>query len=309
MKVERRGPHDSGHPPTEAISETKDHSHPGAPPVTVLEPAVGLARLDLTEVWRYRDLLFVLVWRDISANYRQSIIGFGWALFKPIFSLMVFTLIFGKVANMPSDGIAYPLFCFAGLLPWMYFATCLQGTSQSVVGGGYLVTKVYFPRLILPLTSAVSGLVDFSVQFVLFVGMILWYTIQGWHPDGLGWGFLLVPVFLLLCMVVALSVGLWLTALNVKYRDVGQLVPFLIQMWMWLTPIVYPSTLVPARWRLLYGLNPMTGVVEGFRWALFPQATAPDWGMVSLSLTVVAILFVGGLYFFRSVERTFADVL
>jgi lipopolysaccharide transport system permease protein len=276
--------------------------------VTVLEPSTGLVRLDLGEVWRYRDLLLVLVWRDISANYRQSIIGFGWALFKPVITLVIFTLVFGKMANIDTGDIPYPLFCFAGLLPWLYFATCLQGTSLSIVGSGYLLTKVYFPRLILPLASAVSGLMDFAIQFVLFVGMILWYWFTSDTPVVVGWGILLAPVFALLCMVVALSVGLWLTALNVKYRDIGQLVPFLVQMWMWLTPIVYPSSKVHDDWRILYGLNPMVGVVEMFRWALFRRAE-PDWGMVGMSLTVVAALFVGGLYFFRTVERTFADIL
>jgi lipopolysaccharide transport system permease protein len=280
-----------------------------ASPVTVLEPPAGLVRLNLAEVWRYRDLLLVLVWRDISANYRQSIIGFGWALFKPVFTLLVFTLVFDKVANIRTGDIPYVLFCFAGLLPWMYFAACLQGTSQSVVNGGYLLTKVYFPRLVLPLTSAVSGLMDFAIQFLLFFGILFIMSLRGLYQGGVGWGVCLAPAFVLWCMVVALSVGLWLTALNVKYRDVGQVVPFLIQMWMWLTPIAYPSSLVPDRWRLLFGLNPMTGVIETFRWALFPQAAPPDWGIVGISLAVVVALFLGGLYYFRSVERTFADIL
>jgi lipopolysaccharide transport system permease protein len=300
MEVETRAPG----------AQADSPARTAAPPVTVIEPATGIVPLNLAELWRYRDLLLVLVWRDISANYRQSVVGFGWALFKPVFTLVVFSLILGRVANIQQGiELPYPLFCFAGLLPWMYFAACLQGASNSVVSGGYLVTKVYFPRLILPLTSAVSGLMDFAIQFVLFLGIILVMSWRGWYDGGLGWGVLLAPVFVLLCMVVALSVGLWLTALNVKYRDVGQLVPFLIQMWMWLTPVAYPSSMVPEGWRLLYGLNPMTGVVETFRWALFPKAVPPDWGMVGVSMTVVAVLFVSGLYFFRSVERNFADIL
>src|SRR5262245_50564261 len=192
---------------------------------TVIEPPSGWPALDLGELWRYRDLLMLLVWRDLSANYRQSVIGYGWALFKPVFAVVVFTLVFGKVAQLPSDGVPYPLFCYAALLPWMYFANCLTGASNSVVQSSHLLTKVYFPRLILPLTSLASGLADVAVQLVLLAGMMLWY---GAVP---GWTALLVPGFVLLCVLSALSVGLWLTAINVKYRDVGHLVPFLVQMW------------------------------------------------------------------------------
>jgi lipopolysaccharide transport system permease protein len=268
----------------------------------VIEPPSGWPALNLGELWRYRDLLLLLIWRDISANYRQSVIGYGWALFKPVFSMVVFTLIFGKVANLPSDGLPYPLFCYGALLPWLYFSGCLTGSSNSVVQSSHLLTKVYFPRLILPLTSVASGLVDFAVQLVLLAGLMAWYRVVP------GWGVLLVPVFVVLCVVTALSVGLWLTALNVKYRDIGHLVPFLAQMWLWLTPIVYPSRLVPEKWRLVFGLNPMTGVVDGFRWALLGSA-APDWRMMGVSLSVVLVLFVSGLYYFRKVERTFADLI
>jgi lipopolysaccharide transport system permease protein len=270
--------------------------------VTVIEPPSGWPALNLGEVWRYRDLLLLLVWRDISANYRQSVVGYGWALFKPVFSVVVFTVVFGKVAKIPSDDVPYPLFCYAGLLPWMYFSSCLTGVCNSVVFGGHLLTKVYFPRLILPLTSLASGLIDICIQLVLLAGLMVWYRVLP------GWTLLLVPGFVLLCMLAALSVGLWLTAINVKYRDVGHLVPFLVQMWMWLTPIAYPSSLVPEAWRPIYGLNPMTGVVEGMRWALF-DTVAPDWRMMGVSFSVAAVLFVSGLYYFRRTERTFADVI
>jgi lipopolysaccharide transport system permease protein len=206
------------------------------------------------------------------------------------------------VAKMPSDGLPYALFCYAGLLPWMYFAGCLTGSSNSVVANSNLLTKVYFPRLILPLTSLASGLVDFVIQFVLLLGLMAWFGVR---PT---WGVLLVPGFVLLCMLSALSAGLWLTALNVKYRDVGVMVPFLTQMGMWLTPIVYPSSMFPERWRILLGLNPMAGVVEGFRWAMF-GGVAPDWGMMGVAVAVVLVLFVSGLYYFRKVERTFADLI
>jgi lipopolysaccharide transport system permease protein len=268
----------------------------------VIEPPTGWPALKLGEVWRYRDLLFLMVWRDISANYRQSVIGYGWALFKPVFTMVVFTLVFGKVAKIPSDEIPYPLFCYAALLPWLYFAGCLTGASNSVVQNGHLLTKVYFPRLILPLTSLASGLADLVVQVVLLAGLMLWYGIVP------GWPVLLVPAFVLMCVLSAISVGLWLTAINVKYRDVAHLVPFLVQMWMWLTPIAYPSSLVPARWQPVYGLNPMTGVVEGVRWALF-GTTAPDWRMMSVSFAMVVVLLVSGLYYFRRTESTFADVI
>lgn len=270
--------------------------------VKVIEPPSGWPSLNLRELWRYRDLLYMLVWRDVSANYRQSVIGFGWAIFKPVFSVAVFTLIFGRVAKLPSDGLPYSLFAFAGLLPWMYFSSCLAGSTNSIVSGSGLLTKVYFPRLILPLASVVSGLMDLGVQFVLLLALMLCLGVMP------GLGLLLAPVWVGLCVFTALSVGLWLTAINVKYRDIGHLVPFLSQMWMWLTPIVYPSALVPERWRLVYGLNPMAGLVEGFRWSLL-GTESPDWAMMAVSFTVVALLFVGGLFYFRRTEHTFADLI
>jgi lipopolysaccharide transport system permease protein len=269
---------------------------------TLIRPPSAWPELGLGELWRYRDLLLVLVWRDISANYRQSIIGYGWAVFKPLLTMIVFSVIFGMFARFPSDGLPYPLFVFAGLLPWLYFSSCLTGTSNSVVGNAHLLTKVYFPRLILPLTSLVSGLADFTIQFILLGGMMLWFGVA---PS---WTILLVPGLVVLAMLAALSVGLWLTAINVKFRDVGVMVPFLLQMWIWITPIAYPSSLVPERWRLLYALNPMTGVVDTFRWALFGTAP-PNGPMMGISFSVVAILLISGLYYFRKVERTFADVI
>jgi lipopolysaccharide transport system permease protein len=215
---------------------------------------------------------------------------------------VVFTIILGRVAKLPSDGLPYALFLFAGLLPWMYFSTCLAGCTTSVVSGSQLLTKVYFPRLILPLTSVLSGLAEFTVQFFV---LILVLPTFGVVPN---WTLMLAACFVLPCMLVALAVGLWLTALNVKYRDIGHLVPFVVQLWMWLTPVVYPSSLIPERWRLLYGLNPVTGVVEGFRWALF-STQAPDWGMMTVSFAMVLMLFVSGLYYFRRVEQTFADLI
>ncbi len=271
----------------------------------VIEPPRGWISLNLREVWRYRDLLSMLIWRDFSARYRQSVLGAGWAVVRPVFSVLVFTIIFGKIAKLPSDGIPYPLFSFAAMMPWLYFSNSLSNATNSVVGGSGLLTKVYFPRLVLPLSSVVSGLADLAIQFVLLLLLMLWYGVP---PS---WTVLLVPLFVAECMLVSLALGLWLTALNVKYRDIGQLVPFVIQIWMYLTPIVYSSSMVPARFRPLYGLNPLVGVVDGFRWAMLggAKATPPDWTMVAISSSVVVILFITGLYYFRRAEQSFADII
>lgn len=272
------------------------------PPIRVIEPPSSWPSVNLPELWRYRDLLFMLVWRDVSINYRQSLVGYGWALFKPLLTLGVFSLIFGKVAQLPSDGIPYPLFCLCGLVPWAYFSTCLSGSVNSVVNSSNLLTKVYFPRLLLPLTSVLSGLMDLAVQLgVLGIVMLCFGAIPGWK-------IVLLPFLVFLCMITSLAVGLWLTSVNVRYRDVGHLVPFLSQLWMWLTPIVYPSSMVPERWRWVYGLNPMTGVVEAFRWALL-GASSPNWVTLGLSFTVVMILLTSGLFYFRRTEAYFADII
>ena len=268
----------------------------------VIEPPKGWVSLNLREVWRYRDLLTLLVWRDFSCRYRQSILGVGWAIVRPVFSVVVFTVIFGMVAQLPSDGIPYPLFSFAAMMPWLYFSGALAGATGSVVGGGGLLTKVYFPRLILPLASVASGLADLGIQFILLLLLMLWYHVT---PT---WTVILVPLFIVECMAVSLALGLWLTALNVKYRDIGQLVPFALQIWMYLTPIVYSSSMVPERFRALYALNPLVGVIDGFRWAMLGQSP-PDWRMLGVSAAVVLILFIGGLYYFRRVEQSFADII
>jgi len=271
-------------------------------PALVIEPPRGWTSLNLAELWRYRDLLSLLIWRDISSRYRQSVIGYGWAVLKPVLSTIIFTLIFGRAVHMPSDGAPFALWCFAALAPWMYFSGSVSTVTTSVVNSGQFLTKVYFPRLVLPLSSAAVGLAEWAVQMVMLAVLMLWYRVVP------GWQIVFAPVFVLTCVMATLAFGIWLTALNVKYRDVGQIVPFLLQAWMWLCPIVYPSSLIPAKWRLLYCLNPMVGVIDGFRWSVL-GTSAPDWTMMFVSLTIVAGLFVGGLYYFRKTEIAFADVI
>ena len=273
-----------------------------APYRTIITPPSGWVSLNLGEVWRYRDLLSMLIWRDFSSRYRQSILGAGWAIIRPVLSVLVFTVIFGMVARMPSDGIPYPLFSFAAMMPWLYFSTALANATNSVVGSSAILTKVYFPRLVLPLASVAGGLADLAIQFVLLLGLMFWYGVV---PT---WSMLFVPLFILECVIVSLALGLWLTALNVRYRDINHLVPFLVQIWMYLTPIVYSSSMVPQRFRALYSLNPLVGVVDGFRWAVLGQS-APDWSMLAISFCVVLVLFGGGLFCFRRMEQTFADII
>jgi lipopolysaccharide transport system permease protein len=275
---------------------------PSQKPSLVIEPPRGWTSLNLAELWRYRDLLSLLIWRDISSRYRQSVIGYGWAVLKPVLTTVIFTVIFGVVARIPSDGAPWPLFCFVALVPWMYFSGSVSTVTTSVVQSSQFLTKVYFPRLVLPLASAAVGLVEWAVQMlVLAVLMAAYRTLPPWQ-------IVFAPIFAIICVMVTLAFGIWLTALNVKYRDVGQVVPFLLQAWMYLCPIIYPISKIPARWRLIYALNPMVGVVEGFRWSIL-GTTTPDWTMMFVSLIMTTGLFVGGLYYFRKTEIAFADVI
>jgi lipopolysaccharide transport system permease protein len=271
-------------------------------PVTIIEPPRGWLSLNVGELWRYRDLLFLLVRRDFAAQYRQSVLGVGWAFFNPVFTMILNVIVFSKMAKFPSDGIPYPVFNYAALLAWEYFAGCLQGSSSSVVGGTALIKKVYFPRLILPLTKIISGLITFGIRFLLLLAMMAWYGIT---PT---WAIVTLPLFLLLAAMAALSVGLWITAIDVKYRDIRRLLSPMTRFWMFATPIVYSISLVPEKWRTVYSLNPMVGVVEGFRWAMLGKA-APDWTCMAISTAVTLILLLGGLFFFRRTEGTFADVI
>jgi homopolymeric O-antigen transport system permease protein len=271
-------------------------------PFLVLEPSKGLVRLNLRDVWAYRELLFFLVWRDVKVRYKQTVLGAAWAILQPLMTMVVFSVFFGRLGKIPSDGIPYPVFALTALLPWQLFAYSLNESSNSLVTSQSLITKVYFPRLVVPLAAVLAGLVDFAIAFIVLMVLLLYYGIVPTRAV------VLLPFFLLLAVASALAVGLWLSSLNVKYRDVRYTIPFLTQLWLFLTPVAYPSSIVPANWRALYGLNPMAGVVEGFRWALL-GTTGNSGPLVPVSILAVVVLLVGGLVYFRQTERTFADLV
>jgi lipopolysaccharide transport system permease protein len=274
----------------------------GTVPHIVIKPSKGLFHLELENVWQYRELLYFLVWRDVKVRYKQTAIGAGWAILQPLMTMVIFTAIFGKFAKIPSDGLPYPIFAYTALLPWHYFAQAIGRSGVSLVGSANLIRKVYFPRLIVPIAAAVAPLVDFAIAFSILAGMMTWYGI------GPTWGVLVLPCFLLLAMLTALAVGTWLSAFHVKYRDVGHVIPFLIQFWMYASPIAYSVNLIPEKWRPLYSLNPMVGVVEGFRWALLGKEN-PHVGVIGISAVVILTLLIGGIVYFRRMERTFADMI
>jgi lipopolysaccharide transport system permease protein len=285
--------------PTQAVSTAVVDSEL---PHTRIEASNGHISHGLKDLWRYRELLFFLAWRDIKVRYKQTALGAAWAVIQPLFTMLVFTLFFGRLAKVPSDGIPYPLFAYTALLPWQLFAYALTESSNSVVANERLITRVYFPRLVIPLASILTGLVDFVIAFSLVIGMMVWYKVT---PT---WAILTLPFFVIFTMVTALGVGLWLSALNVQYRDVRYTLTFIVQFWLIASPVAYSSTLVPARWRPFYGLNPMAGVIEGFRWALLGKAQAPGT-ILWVSVAVVAAILVSGLYYYRRMEKTFADVV
>jgi len=270
--------------------------------VTFLKPAKGWLSIDFKELWRYRELIYFLTWRDIKVRYKQAVLGIAWAVLQPLMTMVIFTVIFGTLLKTPSQGIPYPLFSLTALLPWQLFASALQRSSTSLVGNANLLTKIYFPRLAIPMASIFAALVDFLISFVVLIGVMIYYR---YMP---GWNALWVPLLVLLALLTALAVGLWLSALNVQYRDIQQIVPFLVQVWMYASPIVYPIETIPEGvWRWLYSLNPMVGVIQGFRWALL-GGTPPDLTLV-ISVAMVLILLVSGLYYFRRMEKTFADIV
>jgi lipopolysaccharide transport system permease protein len=309
------------------LKSNSDAQNQSGQMITYIEPVKGWMPLDLQGLWRYRDLLVFLCWRDVAIRYKQTVLGAGWAILQPVFSMVVFSILFGGFAKIPSDQIPYPIFSFVALLPWQYFSTAMTNASRSLVSNQALITKVYFPRLIIPLSGVLSPLVDFAVALIILILMMFFYHIP------LTVNVIWLPLFLALAVATALATGLWLSALNVYYRDIQYTLPFLIQIWLFVSPIVYPTSLVPERWRLLYSLNPMVGVVDGFRWALLSVRrmqllNLPGWfsadgfqsalsgfqqaapiGSVLISTIVAIVLVISGAYYFRRLETTFADVV
>jgi len=268
--------------------------------VTLIKPTNGWAALNLRDLWLYRELIFFMTWRDLKVRYKQTLLGVGWAILQPFMTMIVFSIFFGSLAQVPSDGVPYPIFTYAALIPWTLFSKALQDASRSLVANSHMITKVYFPRMILPISSVLAGVVDFLIAFLVLLGMMLYFNIT---PTANAWT---LPLFLVLAVITAIAVGLWLSALNVLYRDINYILPFLTQFWMYLTPIAYPSSMVPEKWQAIYALNPMTGVVEGFRWALLGTGQPPGL-MTFVSAGVAIILLISGMFYFKRMERLFAD--
>lgn len=271
-------------------------------PEIVIEPSHGWLSLNLGDLWKYRELLYFLAWRDVKVRYKQAALGVAWAVLQPLITVVIFSVIFGRLAKLPSDGIPYPVFSYAALIPWRLFSESLIRAGTSLVGSSQLVTKVYFPRLVIPLSAVGACLVDFAISLVILVGLMLFYGIT---PT---WNILTLPFFTLFALLTAISVALWLSALNVQYRDVQHAIPFLVQAWMYASPVAYSESMIPSGiWRWVFGLNPMAGVIQGFRWALL--GTSPPDEMMIASALMVVMLLVSGLFYFRRMERTFADVI
>ena len=267
-----------------------------------IQPRKGLLNLDLRDIWRYRELLYFLTWRDVIVRYKQTAIGVVWAILQPVITMVVFAFLFNKIAQIPSDGIPYPIFTFTALLPWMFFSQALTKSTSSVVGSQNLITKIYFPRLLIPLSASFSPMFDLLFSFMTLLVLMFWYQIT---PT---WGLLALPLFVGLAFLTALAVGLWTSALNVQYRDVGHVIPFMSQIWMYVSPVAYPVSMVPENWKLLYSLNPMVGVIEGFRWSLLGKER-PEFIVILVSTMIVLILLLGGIIYFKKMEKSFADII
>jgi lipopolysaccharide transport system permease protein len=270
-------------------------------PVAVIEPSKGWVALNLRDIWHYRDLLYILTERDIKVRYKQTILGAAWAIVQPLFTMLVFSLFFGKLAGMPSDGIPYPLFVYAGILPWIFFSNALTKSGNSLVSNSNLITKVYFPRMIIPIATVTAGLLDFLIAFVLLVVLMLYYSVA------FSANLLMLPVLILLTSLLAVGVGMYTSALNVKYRDVSQILPFLVQLWMFATPIIYPASIVTADWRWVLSINPLAGIIEGYRAAFFGKPF--DWFALLISAIITFSILIYAAYTFRKMERSFADVI
>lgn len=273
----------------------------GEPPLTIIRPTSGWARLRLGELWEFHELVFFFIWRDVKVRYKQTVLGAAWAIIQPLFTMAIFSIFFGRLANVPSDGLPYPLFALAGLVPWLFFMNGLSHGANSLVENEKLIKKVFFPRMIVPVASVLAGLVDFAIASTLLVPAMVYYGVLP------GPQIVLLPFFVLLSAISAMGIALWLSALNVQFRDVRYVVPFLGQVWMFATPIAYPTSLLNERWQLVYAMNPMVGVVDGIRWTLL-GAGGPDWGVYAVSTAVAVTLLVTGAFFFRRVERSFADI-
>jgi len=273
-----------------------------APSITLIEPKTGWVPVDFREIWNYRELLYFLTKRDIKVRYKQTVLGGLWAIIQPAFTMLVFTLFFGRLAKMPSDGLPYPIFVYAGLLPWTYFANAVSASGNSLVGSANLITKVYFPRIVVPGSAALAGLLDFFIALFVLAALMIWYQFLP------GPAILLFPFLVALTFLCAVGVGLWLSALNVQYRDIRYAIPFLIQVWMFVSPVIYPVSLVQGKYQWLLALNPMGGVIHAYRACLLGHQPI-DWGLLGLSTLIIVALFIGGLYYFRRMEKVFADVV
>jgi len=272
-------------------------------PETVhIKPSTGLAALNLGDLWTYRELVFFMIWRDIKVRYKQTFLGAAWAVIQPLLTMLIFNFVFGTVAKVPTDGVPYPIFSYTALLPWGLFTTALNTASRSLTAKQNMVTKIYFPRLVLPLASVLGGLVDFAIAFVILIGLLFYYRVT---PTAAVWT---LPVFILLALITALGTALWLSAINVQYRDVNYVLPFLTQFWLFLTPVAYSAKVISEKWQLVYSLNPMAGVVNGFRWALLGTDTGPGTTM-AISAGIALLVLISGMFYFRSMERTFADTI
>jgi lipopolysaccharide transport system permease protein len=287
---------------TDILATKPNGAMPQPSALIEIRPSKGLLDLELDAVWRYRELLLVLILRDVQVVYKQAAIGVAWAIVQPVFAVVIFSVIFGHFAHMPSDGIPYPIFAFAAVMPWTYFAEAVRRGGTGLVTDAELVQKIYFPRLIIPLASVIAPLLDFLITFVVLVCMMVWFGVM---PS---WRLLAIPLLLCMSAVLALAIGLWLGPVNVRFRDVKHTLPFLLQIWMYATPIVYPISIVPAQWKWLYSLNPMVGVIEGFRWAIFSKGSA-DVVTIGIGVSVIGLVLIGGLIFFRRMEQSFADVI
>lgn len=274
-------------------------------PTTIyIKPSKGLAALNLRDLWMYRELIYFMIWREVKVRYKQTMLGAAWAIIQPVLTMIVFTFLFGRIAKLPTDGnIPYPIFSYTALLPWNLFVNALNQASRSLTSNQNMVSKIYFPRLVLPLASILSGLVDFVIAFVILIFLMIYYRVT--PSVNVIWA---LPAFLLLAIVTALGVALWLAAINVQYRDVNYALPFMTQFWLFATPVAYSSQLISAKWQLVYSLNPMAGVVNGFRWALLGVGNGPDAGLW-ISVAIAILILIGGLFYFRNMEKTFADTI